>query len=173
MGGRPIQLNEAFFMADEEPTWQDLLSNSYKNELEIATSLHDLLDETGMFGNVLYGLPENIQKVYKADIATVFVNGDDFRQTQGGRNRPDFVYTTIGIIVRGTEGNPHLRLNEKKIYLTSRFDDKSNADSGTWLTLDGCVRNTEIIEKASLYPERNKSNFLTTAVIQLKHDVRF
>lgn len=162
-------------MADSTPntpTWQDELSSQYIKILQIAPTFTTLLNETKFFKKVLRGFPENIRKVYENDIATVYFNSQDFFETMGARNRPQYVYTTIGLIAKGTKTAVHDRIIQNSIYITSRFDDSSKDYDAKWNTLNGNVRNT-LITGFNIYPEQTGKSLLTTAVIQFKHDVRW
>lgn len=150
--------------------WQDEVSQQYQKILQIPPDLTELLEGTEMFKKVLRGYPEDPRQITR--IAVVYFNGIDFIETMGDRSKPEFVYTTIGLLSRGTKTKIHDEVKNNSIYLLSRFDSKSGSDP-EWNTVKGNVRNT-FITNFKVYPEQRKGkNFLTTAVIQLKHDVRW
>jgi hypothetical protein len=107
-------------------------------------------------------------------VASVFYKGKDFDETMGLRNRPQFVYTIIGVVCKGTRDAKHLDMVYALNYITAHFGNEVEdmALNREWITLDGLCRNTEIIgDNVSVGGPPN--NLLTTGIVNLKHDVRF
>ena len=143
-----------------------VLSEQYQKILASPIAMTELLVGTGFFKNVKRGFPEN-QNTHRGDLATVFFQGLDFSETHGSRNRPEFIESIIGIICKGTKTEVHDKITATSLYVTSRFEDDQQ-----WVTLKGNVRNTFITD-FNIYPEKQGNTLLTTAVINLKHDVRW
>jgi len=154
--------------------WPDDASQRDKNLLALLPNLTELLEGTEFFpGGVLPGFPQDYFKsVYKDDIATLFFKAIDHDKTQGLRNKPAFVYSTIGLLASGTQGDVHLRIVNNALFVRARFDNQSDNYSGDWATLSGAVHDTEIVG-FDIYPEKSGTTMTTSAVIQLKHDVRW
>lgn len=142
-------------------------------KIEAATgALSTLLINSGKFDETMRGYPEDFKKLLNGTRAGIYFNGIDFDQTHGERNIPQFIYHTLYIIRKGTKKKAHDGALARLLYVTSKFDTKEG--DADWITLNANVRNT-IITGANIYPELNKSksSLLTTAIIQLKHDVRW
>lgn len=153
-------------------------SPQYQKILDSPEALSTLLRGTKKFDDVVMGFPEDYKRVHKKSMATVFMNGANFYETMGARNRPEFLQTTIGLISRGTKTAVHKQIIRNSLFVTSRFDNQLDPDTGEpygdpdWITLNGNVRNT-LITDFNIYPEHTGKSLLTTAVIQLRHDVRW
>jgi hypothetical protein len=155
--------------------WNDTLSNRYKKVLVLTNNLTELLTSTGRFGEVLRGYPEDVKRVYETDIATVYLNSIEFAETMGARTQPEFVNIVLGLISKGTKTEVHDRIIDNSIFVLSRFDNQSNPEQvpeDGWNLVKGAARNT-FITGFNIYPERTKRSLLTTAVINLRHDVRW
>jgi hypothetical protein len=146
----------------------------YENILNIVFKIQSLLKETGLFEEVVLGTPETIKNMQYQSVASVFYKGKDFDQTQGLRNRPQFVYTIIGVIGKGTRDARHIDMMYNMNYITAHFANEREdaALNREWITLDGLCRNTEILGD-SMNIGGPANNLLTTGVVNLKHDVRF
>ena len=145
----------------------------------LPTALCTLLEGTDFFSDVLRGLPENIN-VYNGDVATVYFQGLDYNKekaTFGQHGRPQFQNSVIGIISRGTKTAVHDKIITASIAILKNFDISTDSEGQLigdedWLTVSGNARNTTITG-FQIYPERTNKSLLTTAVINLQHDMRW
>jgi hypothetical protein len=142
-----------------------MLSPSLQKILNIPQIETELLEDTGLFKQVLRGYPENLN-AYNGDIATVYFSSGDFLGTAGAHNLPQFINSVIALISRGTKTEVHDQLVYNSSYIIDQL--KNNDD---WIKLKGNVRNT-IITGFNIYPEKDGNSFISNAIFQLQHDVR-
>ena len=146
----------------------DPLTTQYSNILQAPVELTTLLDDTGYFVNILRGFPENIKNM-NGDTATIFMDGLEYpdERPMSQRNRPDFLNCIIGLISKGTTTAKHDIVRTNAVNILSQFETDED-----WITLNGTVRDTQITG-LKITPENSNNTLLTTAIISLKHDVRF
>jgi hypothetical protein len=145
----------------------------------LPTALSTLLEGTEFFSNVLRGFPENVN-AYNGDIATVYMKGLDYNKekaTFGQHGRPQFQNSVIGIISRGTKTSVHDKIITASLTILKNFDISVDSEGNMigdedWLTVSGNARNT-VITDFNIYPEKTGKSLLTTAVINLEHDMRW
>lgn len=147
-------------------------SNGYTQIENANTQLTSLLsglkdsEDVPYFTDVIRGYPENVN-VYQGTVATSYVKGAGFEQTMSGRNLPRSMRTLIGVIVKGTKTEAHDAVLLKCLHILDKF-----RSTQEWVTLNGYVRNTLIVD-FEMFPERSKTGLLTTGVIKLEHDVNW
>jgi hypothetical protein len=141
-----------------------VISSEYEQIKNANAALTVLLKGTGLFKTVLRGFPEDIN-VYSGPTVTSYITGADFKDTMGVQNKPEYLNTLIGVIVKGTKTEAHDKTLEASLALLSNFREQDN-----WKTLEGNVRNTSITN-FNIYPEKSKKGLLTTAILQLKHHI--
>jgi hypothetical protein len=147
----------------------DPLTTQYQNILQAPIELTNLLTGTGFFsGGILRGFPENIKNM-NGDTATIFMDGLDYptERPMSQRNRPDFLECIIGLISKGTKTDKHDTIRTNAVNILSQFE--TNQD---WITLNDTVRDTQVVG-LKITPENSNNTLLTTAIINLKCDVRF
>ena len=145
------------------------LITAYTNILQAPMELTNLLEGTNYFsGGILRGFPENIKNM-TGDTATIFMDGLDFptERPMSQRNRPDFLNCIIGLISKGTQTDKHDTIRTNAVNILNQFEIDQD-----WITLNGTVRDTQVVG-LKITPENNNKTLLTTAIISLKHDVRF
>ena len=152
----------------------DTVSPQYQKILQAPIELTNLLNGTGFFKSVLRGYPEDYYKTLSGDIATIFFEGLKFpdKRTMSLRNRPDFQNSMIGLICKGTKTEVHDKISSNSIFVLNQFGNEITDGDPVWTTLNGTVRDTEVVD-FQIIPERAGKSLLTTAIISLKHDVRF
>jgi len=148
------------------------LANGYQNYDEYVVIeeanqvLTELLEESGLFSNVLRGYPENI-KIFQGAVATTYIQSLDFESFMGEQNIPNYMYVAIIIVLRGSKQATHDKSLEISLELINKFHKNDE-----WRKLKGKARHTEI-ESHNMFPEMNKDMglYFTTSIIELKHHI--
>ncbi len=87
------------------------------------------------------------------------------------RNRPEFIESVVALLSKGTKTAVHDAIIANSVYVLNQFEEN---DDWIYLKVDGkaTVRDTQITD-FNIYPEKTGKQLTTTAIINLKHDVRF
>lgn len=148
------------------------LDSYWTKILNAPLALTSLIKGLNIVKETLRGYPENIKSV-NGDTATIYFKGLDYPTDlpMSGRNRPEFIESVIGLISKGTKQEVHDAILLNSVSILNNFEYDSNWHK---LVYNGneTVRNTEITG-FNIYPERTGNSLRTTAIITLKHDVRF
>lgn len=150
----------------------DFTYQQYQKIEAATTALTTLMKEANRFGSVMRGYPEDFNKLQKGTIAGAYFSNMTFDETHGARSKPDFIRHVLWITAKGTKTAVHDFIKSNSLYIASRFDSKEGDED--WITLNGNVRNT-FLEDFRIIPEQTQSKkaLLTTAIITLRHDVRW
>ncbi len=149
-------------MADPE------LNQLWSKILNVPIEFSNLLKDTALFNEVLRGFPEDY-KNFSGNIATVNFAKLIFptELPMSDRNRPKTVKTVVGLIAKGTRTEVHDFIVNNTILIGSYFEENEN-----WITLNGTVRNTKIIDHI-IKPELVGKQLQTSSIFTFEHDVRW
>lgn len=151
-------------MADSQFTYAQ-----YQKIEAATTALTTLMKDANKFNSVIRGYPENFNKIGNSIVAGAYFSEMVFDETHGARSKPEGIRHIVWISRKGTATAAHDSIKSQALYITSRFDSKEGDED--WINLNDNVRNS-FVEGLRIIPE-NKNSLLTTAIITLRHDVRW
>ena len=132
---------------------------------ELLNSLMDN-DDNPYFKSVLLGIPNSNFRGFQFPIAIVrTVKGDYKTGTFNKRNTPEWIHSTIGILVTGDIQKSYQNL----IGIIDVIQEKWEHDND-WITLNNTVRLTEI-ESSEILDVPSDETIIRMGVFSLKHHI--
>ncbi len=140
-------------------------ANVNKQLKDLLESLVDK-DDNPYFESVLLGIPNSNFRGFRFPIAIVrTVRGDYKTETFNKKNTPEWIHSTIGILVTGDVQESY----EFLIDLIDVIQDKWEHDD-TWIKLNDTVRLTEI-ESTEILDVPSDETIIRMAVFSLRHHI--
>ncbi len=138
----------------------------------INTQLKELLDslmdndDNPYFKSVLLGIPNSNFRGFQFPIAIVrTVKGDYKTGTFNKRNTPEWIHSTIGILVTGDIQKSYQNLIEIIDVIQEKWEHDND-----WITLNNTVRLTEI-ESSEILDVPSDETIIRMGVFSLKHHI--
>lgn len=145
------------------------INTTFKN---VNVQLKDLLeslvdkDDKPYFESVLKGIPNSNFRGFRFPIAIVRTIREDYKtETFNKKNTPEWIYSTIGILVTGDVEESYDFLIEIMDVISEKWKHDNN-----WITLNNTVRLTEV-ERSEVLDVPSDEILIRMGVFSLKHHV--
>lgn len=132
---------------------------------ELLESLTDN-DDKPYFESVLKGIPNSNFRGFRFPIAIVRTIREDYKtETFNKKNTPEWIYSTIGILVTGDVEESYDFLIEIMDVISAKWKHDNN-----WITLNNTVRLTEV-ERSEVLDVPSDEILIRMGVFSLKHHI--